>query len=271
MKISILGCGWLGLPLATYLITQGHQIKGSTTTKSKIEVLQKNKIEPFEIQLFESKISGNITKFLENSEVLIIAIPPKLRGEIKENFVQKIADLTSIIENSNIKKVIFISSTAVYEDTYPIVEVTENTILHPKAENGIQILKSEQILQQSKTFKTTILRFGGLIGKDRNPIRILSGKKNIENPEAPVNLIHQDDCINIINELLKDKNNDKWGEIYNAVSNEHPKRNDYYCKKTTELGVEQPTFSTEISKGKLISNQKITTELEYSFKKSIFL
>ena len=28
--ISILGCGWLGLPLADYLIGKGYELKGST-------------------------------------------------------------------------------------------------------------------------------------------------------------------------------------------------------------------------------------------------
>ena len=37
----------------------------------------------------ENKIEGDINTFLNNAEVLIIDIPPKLRGINKENFVQK--------------------------------------------------------------------------------------------------------------------------------------------------------------------------------------
>ena len=36
-KISILGCGWLGLPLAKSLLAKGYKIKGSTTSESKLE------------------------------------------------------------------------------------------------------------------------------------------------------------------------------------------------------------------------------------------
>jgi nucleoside-diphosphate-sugar epimerase len=271
MRISILGCGWLGLPLAANLIVQGNEINGSTTTKSKLENLKKMGIVPFEIQLSENEIRGNISKFLGNAEVLIIAIPPKLRGINKENFVKKIYNLVEYIENSTVKKVIFISSTAVYEETNPINEVSEKTILNPKEENGKQLLISEQLLQHNNNnFKTTILRFGGLIDKNRNPIHFLAGKKNIENPEAPVNLIHKEDCIAIISELLKKENNNKWGEIFNAVADEHPTRKTYYTQKAIKNAIEQPVFSTEQSKGKKISNEKLKMQLQYTFIKSIF-
>ncbi|WP_258929290.1 hypothetical protein [Flavobacterium davisii] len=39
-KISLLGCGWLGLPLAESLIKKGYEIKGSTTNLDKIPLLK---------------------------------------------------------------------------------------------------------------------------------------------------------------------------------------------------------------------------------------
>ena len=47
MRISILGCGWLGLPLGKYLLQKGHLIKGSTTDKDKMETLKASGIQPF--------------------------------------------------------------------------------------------------------------------------------------------------------------------------------------------------------------------------------
>ena len=35
--IGILGCGWLGLPLAQQLVEDGHIVRGSTTQNSKLE------------------------------------------------------------------------------------------------------------------------------------------------------------------------------------------------------------------------------------------
>ena len=64
-KISILGIGWLGFPLAKKLIENGFNIKGSTTSESKLDLLKNNNIQPFQIELSEKEIKGNIEGFLD--------------------------------------------------------------------------------------------------------------------------------------------------------------------------------------------------------------
>ena len=73
-RISILGCGWLGLPLAISLYSRGYEIKGSTTTVDKIEKLKSAGIIPFILDL--NNIKSDITEFLA-SAILIIAVPLK--------------------------------------------------------------------------------------------------------------------------------------------------------------------------------------------------
>ena len=153
-KMAILGCGWLGLPLAKYFTSKGYIVKGSTTSIEKIEILKSFSIEPFIISLMENKIEGDINTFLNNAEVLIIDIPPKLRGINKENFVQKIKNIIPDIEKSTIKKVLFISSTSVYADTENLPIVTEETVPNPDTESGKQLYEVEQILQNNAQFKT---------------------------------------------------------------------------------------------------------------------
>ena len=50
-QISILGCGWLGLPLAKSLLEKGFSINGSTTSFEKISILDKAGITPFIVSL----------------------------------------------------------------------------------------------------------------------------------------------------------------------------------------------------------------------------
>ena len=50
-QISILGCGWLGLPLAKHFISKNYEVKGSTTTQEKTQMLADNKISPYLIKL----------------------------------------------------------------------------------------------------------------------------------------------------------------------------------------------------------------------------
>jgi nucleoside-diphosphate-sugar epimerase len=262
-KISILGCGWLGIPLAEALIKNGFSVSGSTTSIEKISFLNNLGVEPFLLSIEGNTIKGDVLSFLKESSVLIINIPPKLRGNLADNFVEKIAVLIPFIEKSNVEKVLFVSSTSVYGDSNKTV--FETTIPVPESENGKQLLASEKLLQENKTFKTTVIRFGGLIGKDRHPVTFLAGRSNLENPNAPINLIHQDDCIGIILKILKI---DFWNETLNAVAPFHPTREEYYTKKATELHLDLPTFNySKPSKGKFVSSKKIEKELGFQFSK----
>ena len=277
-QISILGCGWLGLPLAKALLAKGFSVKGSTTTENKIPVLKASGIDPFIITLsavegaLDSKSStAAIEVFLNESKTLVIDIPPQLRGKNYDSstpnekiFVEKIKILIPYIEKSTIENVLFVSSTSVYGEAN--ATITEETIPTPDTESGKQLLEVEQLLQNNTNFKTTILRFGGLIGEDRNPTKFMAGKVNIENPETPINFIHQEDCIGIVHKIIA---TNSWNEIYNGVCPFHPTRENYYTQKTTELGLPLPQFDhSKPSNKKLILSDKIEKKLGYAFIKN---
>ncbi len=260
-QISILGCGWLGFPLAKALVHNGFLVKGSTTSTEKVSILESAGIEPFLVQLEEEKISASVANFLAQSQILIVNIPPKLRGNSTENFVTKIATLIPFIEKSTVEKVLFVSSTSVYGEDNELV--TEDTRLNPDSEGGRQLAIVESLLQKNTHFKTTILRFGGLIGEDRNPVRFLSGRENIENPDAPINLIHQEDCIGIIEKIIE---LDSWNKTYNAVAPFHPTRKEYYTQKAADLNLALPKFvPSNTMAGKTILSDTLKNSLQYSF------
>ena len=71
-KISILGCGWLGLPLAKALLVKGFSVNGSTTSQEKLSILQNAGINPFLIQLDSKSVSGTIETFLQESTILVL-------------------------------------------------------------------------------------------------------------------------------------------------------------------------------------------------------
>ncbi len=237
-KIGVLGCGWLGLPLAKHLIDHSYIVHGTTTSVSKIETLRGEGIHPHKIILNESVIEGDIQKFLNQIEVLIIDVPPKLRGKNKESFIAKMELLHAELKKSQVSKIIFISSTAVYGNAKGTV--TEATIPEPVTESGKQLLASETLFQNDPQFKTTIIRFGGLIGPNRHPVTMLSRRENLTNGNDPVNLIHLDDCIHMIRTILK---NQYCGEIFNGVYPLHPTKKDYYAQEAKKRGIPAPDYS----------------------------
>lgn len=256
--IGILGCGWLGFPLAKALVGKNWAVKGSTTSANKLALLRECRINPFLILLDERQIEGDIDGFLENLSVLIIDIPPKATTS---DFTKKIELLLPHLEKSTVEKVVFISSTSVYDDHSIIVD--ETTPTHPLTESGKQLVKSEALLQGNPNFKTTVVRFGGLIGEDRHPVRSLSGRKNVEQPDSPVNLIHQKDCIGLLLNLIE---KEIYGEVFNAVAPSHPTRKAYYTQKALSLGLPLPEFAKQQGAiGKTISSDKIIKTLAYAF------
>jgi GNAT superfamily N-acetyltransferase len=102
-SISLLGCGWLGFPLAQRLIENKFSIKGTTTSKGKLLQLKKANIEGYLLNLDDL---DSLDKGFLDSILLIIAIPSKDHEGFKQ--------LINNIEKSSIKKVIFISSNSVY-------------------------------------------------------------------------------------------------------------------------------------------------------------
>lgn len=259
--IALLGCGWLGLPLAKQLIATGYSVKGTTTTVAKMPVLQKAGIQPYCIALHENETTGNVTNFLEGSDTLIIDIPPGLRKDSSASFVAKMNTFLEFVNASRIKKVLFISSTSVYGATAGTL--TESMPPNPKTESGKQLLEVESILQEHTNFKATIVRFGGLIGGDRHPARYLAGKNNLPSPNAPVNLIERDDCIGIMQKIIT---NGVWGYVFNAVADYHPTRKEYYTKKAKEMGLSTPLFNeADATGGKIIASENLREVLNYSF------
>jgi len=265
MKISILGCGWLGLPLAEHLIKQKHIIKGSTTSPDKIERLRQKGIAPFLIKFSPQPEFIERERSFFKADVLVLNIPPgRGHDNVIDYHTRQIKAIIEMVKDSTINFVIFISSTSVYP-SYPGT-VTEKDAVPGSAgrDSGNALLKAEQMLIDATSFETTVLRFGGLYGSDRHPAKYMAGKQNLPKANAPVNLIHRDDCIAIITQIIEEH---ITGEVFNAVSDGHPTRQDYYTKAAKTLGLEPPIFDQDQTDKnyKIVDSTKLKKRLPYTF------
>ena len=266
-KISIIGCGWLGFDLAQSLIKEGYHIKGSTTTKDKLTKLEDANIEAYHIQLNENGVSGNYIDFLKGSESVIINIPPGLRKNPNKNHVAELQHLMDAIASSIIKNIIYISSTSVFKDETHFPAYNSNSIPNATSNSSKQLIAIENLLKKNNNFNTTIIRFGGLFDSERHPAKYLAGKTNLSNPKAPVNLIHKEDCINIITLILK---HNIWNEVFNAAHPNHPTKKDYYTSYCKKHQLDLPKFNdSEKNEGKIIESTKLEQLLTYSFKQAL--
>lgn len=254
MKFSVLGCGWLGLPLAEFLVKKEFLVKGSTTSREKLTLLKSKKIHPYLIKISNQSSSDSLEEFLQ-TDVLFVNIP---FGQQKEN-LQAYIDLITKIEKSSVQKVIFVSSTSVYADTNGTITETENFEINPAKQRLIDL---ENLFRNNKHFDCTILRFSGLVGASRNPGNFFKEDRIVKNGLAPVNLIHLKDCIHIVYQILEKK---AWNQVFNASADSHPTRKEFYTAATLLANKTPATFLEELDSFKIISNAPLKKALEYTF------
>ncbi len=131
------------------------------------------------------------------------------------------------------------------------------------AENALSPLyQIENLFFNNTNFQATIIRFAGLFGYSRHPGRFF-GERPIPQPDAPVNLIHRDDCINIIDRIIEQG---KWSEVFNACADTHPSKREFYSHARKMMGLPEPAMGGPGQPAfKMINNEKVKHALDYAF------
>jgi len=261
MKCAFVGLGWLGIPLANFLTSKGFEISGTTRSSEKQQQLS---AKGWEVICWDASTDESIpTSFFEDCELVILNIPP---GKLIENnrYAEVCCSIATAIPSTS--KVLFISTTGIYPDD--ALTTNEDEFLRtPYLKENLFALTEERLDAILKE-RLTIVRFAGLIGPNRNPARFLAGKQNVPNPDAPVNLIHLNDCIQVIYKIIEKQ---IWGEVFNACSSEHPTRQVYYTTMCQRFGLEPPTFNDVNTVKKLVSNTKSMQRLGMEYSHSIWM
>lgn len=250
-QIGILGCGWLGIPTARFFLQQAYAVRGSRRSKEGLAQLHACGIDAFPLDLSNGNLEGDMT-FFSGLEVLIIAFPPGTKRNPSITFENLYAPLFEQLKKQTINHLILLSSTSVYGDATGVV--TEQTVAQPTSLGGQLLLEGERQFQALPAPHKTILRLGGLVGKDRHPVFGLSKKTSIPNPEGVINLVHQSEVIAYLAALI---DSPQKNEIYNVVNPYHPSRKAYYTSIAQQWGVALPPFEKNSSPPRMVSADKI--------------
>ena len=259
-KIAILGCGWLGLPLAISLIKNEYSIIGTTTSLEKIPFLNDAGINGKVWSLSDVQTKESIS-FLNYIDILVLNIPPsKVKGEL--DYSSSLHNLCLLLPPSI--HVIFISSTSVYPEN--LVDANESYSWQKSDLLNQNVLAENKLLEVLGN-RLTIVRMAGLIGSSRHPIKSMINKIEIPNGDSPVNLIHLNDAIGIIEKII---NLNFWGEIINGCFPLHPSKTEYYSNSANFFNLPVPNFVKGGELNKIVSSEKSISKLNYSYSTSIF-
>ena len=190
---------------------------------------------------------------------MVFWMPTVSSSTLPQKNVESFRALVNLIAASPVSQVLFVSSTSVYQNARKIISEADTSCY-----SDSPLLLIEGLLTACAAFKTTLLRFGGLIDKRRHPGRFFSGGRNVQNADTPVNLIHFDDCLGVIEAILEQN---CWGEVFNACADSHPSKRKFYSRAIEHYGGSLPEFiDSDGTVGKSISNEKVKKLLDYQFK-----
>ena len=193
--ISLLGCGHLGFPLAHDLLQKGYSVKGSTTMPSKLKRLKLAGIIPYMINC--GKIMSS--DFFE-ADVLILTLPYKKSFSDPNVYKDQIKRVCEKVKTSNIKHIVFTSSSSVYPKDDRIYLPSDNFI--PTNLRAKVLLECEGLLNELENISVVTIRLGGiydaehLIKKSTKPRRLVSNKDAIEHIHNAINKVGDNVCIN---------------------------------------------------------------------------
>ncbi len=252
MRVSILGMGWLGEPLAQQMLKNSYQVVGSTTSPEKMIKLERKGLEVVMLS-FNPHPEGKAYHKLFDTEILFINIPPRTRTLPETHHPEQIKFIKEMAVQAGVKKIIYVSATSVYPDKNQ--QARETDALTRENTGNPALFQAEQILLNDKNYDLTIIRFGGLLGVDRIPGRYFSEKENVVG-DTPVNYIHREDASRMVQWIIE---NNLWNGIYNGVAPMHPKRKEVYLKNAHELEFPPPkSYAPECtSSWKEVSADKI--------------
>lgn len=258
--IGIIGLGWLGFPLAKKLVEKRCKVKGTVRSEEKKIQAEAAGIDTMVLDVTLEQ-DNYPSFFFEDCSVAIITIPPsKTPFNSYQNCILKACSYFP--KNCQF---IFTSSSSVYAEH--VENANEDTKILSDYNFTSQLFLTEKALQQHYKERMTILRLGGLFGEDRNPAKHLSGKTDLKNPDAPVNIVHLDDVVEVIIQLIQNK---IGGEIFNVCCDNHEKRKEFYAKQCEKLNLSAPIFSEVNDTLKCISNRKLKNTLGFTFKHNFF-
>jgi nucleoside-diphosphate-sugar epimerase len=275
MRILIVGCGYIGLPLGHELVKQGHVVFGLRRSASADAALNAAGIAPLLADITEPETLAILPRDFD-WVVNCAATRGGGADDYKQLYLQGTRNLVRWLASAPPKKFVYTSSTSVYGQSDGST-VKETSPTEPGADTAKALVETEKVLleaAQQQKFPAVVLRVAGIYGPARGYLlkQYLKNEARIEGKgERLLNMIHRDDLIGVIITALQ---SGRAGEIYNAVDDEPVSQFNFFAWLAGTLGKDLPPLAPEDTEGnskrgltnKRVSNRKLKMELGYQFK-----
>jgi nucleoside-diphosphate-sugar epimerase len=277
MRVLVVGCGYVGLPLALEFARLGHTVFGLRRSTGAQEILRQAGVTPLVADITQP---DSLAKMPRDFDWVVncVASGGGGVGEYRTLYLEGMRNLIEWLVPSRANgtpRVVYTSSTGVYGQNDGSL-VDESSPTQPASETARVLVETEQVLLaagRERSFPAMVLRAAGIYGPERGYLlkQFLRGEARIEGAGArTLNMIHRDDLIRAIIAALE---RGRGGEIYNVTDDEPVSQVEFFQWLAAKLGQPLPPTIPEDAAAprkrgltnKRISNRKLKAELRFGF------
>jgi nucleoside-diphosphate-sugar epimerase len=274
MRVLIVGCGYVGVPLGAELVRLGHEVFGLRRNISAESELKAAGIQPL---LGDVTRPETLAKLPRDFDWVINCVAAGGNAEnYREVYFNGTKNLIEWLAPNPPQKFVYTSSTSVYAQNDGS-QVKESSPTEPTAATSKILVATERVLLDAaaqKKFPAVILRVAGIYGPDRGHWfkQFMRDAAHIEGDGSRcLNMIHRDDLVGCIIAALK---NGRAGEIYNAADDEPVSQLHFFQWLAQAVDKPLPPTAPENSgenrrrgaTNKRVLNRKLKMELGHQFK-----
>ena len=279
MRVLIVGCGYVGLPLGAELVRQGHAVFGLRRSAEGGDELKAAGIHPL---VGDITRPDDLNKFPAPFDWVVNTVSSSKGGaeEYRSVYLDGTRHLIDWLASTSLKKYVYTSSTSVYGQTDGSL-LKEDAPAAPASQTSRLLVETENLLTaaaRDREFPAVILRVAGIYGPERGHLfqQYLCNEARIAGKgDRILNMIHRDDLVTTIIAALR---SGRPGEIYNATDDEPVAQIHFFRWLSETLGKWMPPFATDAENAarkrgltqKKVSNRKLKMELGYAFKYPTF-
>jgi nucleoside-diphosphate-sugar epimerase len=275
MRVLIVGCGYVGLPLGAELVRLGHEVFGLKRSASGEQELIAAGIKPLHADIANADDLRTLPSGFD-WVVNCVASGGGSKEDYERTYLQGTRNLLKWLSAAPPRKYIYTSSTSVYAQNDGSI-VTEDSPTEPSAETAKVLVATEKLLLNAvreKDFPAVILRLSGIYGPGRGYWlqQFLQGEARIEGAgDRFLNMIHREDVIGTAIVALEKA---EGGSIFNVSDSEPATQRTVFEWLAQRLNKPlPPVIPAEAAESrrrgatsKRISNLKLRNELGYGLK-----
>jgi nucleoside-diphosphate-sugar epimerase len=279
VRVLIIGCGYVGLPLGAELARQGHEVFGLRRSPAAAPEMRAAGIQPLLADITNAATLAALPRDFDWA-VNCAASGGGSTADYQQLYLEGTRNVIEWLSASKPRAYVYTSSTSVYGQNDGSV-VEETSPAEPPVETARILVATEQTLlaaARRNNFPAIVLRVAGIYGPDRGHWfkQFLRGEARVEGAgDRVLNMVHRDDVVGATIAALQ---RGAAGEIYNVADDEPVSQRDFFEWLARALGRSPPPVVPESldplrkrgASNKRVSNRKLKAELGYQFKYPTF-